>query len=281
MTSSAEHANESFHEAYDRVRQVAVQDDPVLVVLADQLTLVRGDARTERLFTPDTFHELKAVAHVPIAVFAACHGAEGQPLAAATREGLERLSQRLGPLARDFEALPAAPDGDDMVASLLHLVSMSAAFVKEALHAGVVPPRLSEFARQLGPGLLRCTRDATRLQLAALHAHATAALADLDARERAALEVVVAGAHQARVRSLAMQYFEKLLHEPPGAELRLTYAEGVETVEEALLLVGTRRLDRAIAAAFFGDAHRLQRDVLGDAAREELSELDVRPSGAG
>ena len=73
--------------------------------------------------------------------------------------------------------------------------------------------------------------------------------------------------HQARARSLGMQYFQKRLGEPPGAEERVSYAEGVADAEEALALVGTRRADRAIASAFFGDPHRLQRDVLGDAVR--------------
>jgi hypothetical protein len=38
-------------------------------------------------------------------------------------------------------------------------------------------------------------------------------------------------------------------------------------------LVGTRRLDRAIASAFFGDPKRLQRDVLGDAAKSALERI--------
>ena len=92
----------------------------------------------------------------------------------------------------------------------------------------------------------------------------------LGADEQDTLHVVVAGAHQARTRSLGMLYFRKRLAEPEGAERRVLYAESATTPEAARALVGTFLLDRELAEAFFGDAARLQRDVLGDAAAEKL-----------
>jgi hypothetical protein len=74
-----------------------------------------------------------------------------------------------------------------------------------------------------------------------------------------------------------MQYFRRRLREPEGAEERVTYGEAVTDPDEALALVGRRRLDRAIALAFFGDAKRLQRDVLGDAVHEQLATLELAP----
>ena len=83
---------------------------------------------------------------------------------------------------------------------------------------------------------------------------------------------MVTGDHQARTRSLGMQYFCRRLDEPADSEHRVTYAEGVSDEQSALALVGTRRLDRAVARAFFGDPQRLQRDILGDAAHALLAE---------
>jgi len=74
-----------------------------------------------------------------------------------------------------------------------------------------------------------------------------------------------------------MQYFRKRLEEPEGAEDRVAYAEGVETADQAFALVGTRRMDARIAEAFFGDAKRLQRDVLGDAVKELLAKTELGP----
>jgi hypothetical protein len=98
--------------------------------------------------------------------------------------------------------------------------------------------------------------------------------------ERRSLEVVVAGDHQARARSLAMQYFQRRFGEERRRETRIAYGERVATVAEALELVGTRRIDRAVAAAFYGDPTRLQQDVLGDAAARILDEMSSgKPSG--
>ena len=108
-----------------------------------------------------------------------------------------------------------------------------------------------------------------------MHAHVEEALTGLADEARAALQVVVVGDHQARARSFGMQYFRKRLGEPAHVDDRLTYGENVDDVDAALALVGTRRLDEALAVAFFGDAKRLQADVLGDAAEALLADFDV------
>jgi hypothetical protein len=46
-------------------------------------------------------------------------------------------------------------------------------------------------------------------------------------------------------------------------------------VAQACELVGTRRLDRMVAQAFFQDPKRLQRDVLGDAAMRQLDDAHL------
>jgi hypothetical protein len=115
------------------------------------------------------------------------------------------------------------------------------------------------------------------MQLAALHEVVEDELSALSDKERRGLQVVVAGDHQARARNLGMQYFEKRFGESPGQERRVTYGEGMQNAEEALVLIGKRRVDRAIATAFFGDGERLQRDVLGDAAATLLGDFRATP----
>jgi hypothetical protein len=123
---------------------------------------------------------------------------------------------------------------------------------------------------------LRLTEHATRYELAVLHSTVETALSQLTAEQRTRLEIVVAGAHQARARSLALQYFQRRMGERPDEERRVAYAEAARSAEEARDLIGTRRLDRAVARAFFGEESRLQRDVLGDAAARLLAETDLR-----
>jgi hypothetical protein len=252
--------NDAFHEDYARVRDASVLDQPVLVLLGDELTLVRAEGE-RRVFvvTPRVYHALKSIAHLPVAVFAAVQRNGDAVRALARLEALTNAAR---------ERLVSDVPGAAAQAECLAVLDETAAFIaaRGDLHG---------YARAMGPRMLALGDRATREQLAALHARFGEVLDSLDPAERRSLHVVVAGVHQARARSLAMQYFQRRLAEPPGVERRVTYAEAVETVDAALALVGTQRLDRQMARAFFGDENRLQRDILGDAAKRILDAADL------
>ena len=258
--------NAAFHAGYGEAREAAQHTDPVLVVLGDDLFLLWRGKTTTQTFTPPAFHCIKAAAHAPLALYATRCGAKALPPGFAAK--LEA--------ARDAAA---ALTDEGARADALEVLTRSIAVAK-GNGDGADPgggARLDAFARSLGPLLLRLTDHATRLQLAALHAATEAILEPLGAEERRRVHVVVAGAHQARARSLPMQYFRVRCGEAPGQEDRVTYAEAVDSPDDALALIGTQRVDRAIAEAFFGDPKRLQQDVLGEAAEARLGEAPPPP----
>ena len=261
-------ANDVFQGAYDRARENERRDGPVFVVLADDLVvfLPNGTKQTLRI-TPDIFHTLKAAAHIPVAIFAAVH---------------QKNDEALGNLRSCIERARAATNGpsdpsDDAGAAIREVLEESMQFIDAALAApaGLAGPDLNAFARASGQRLLHLTALATRVQLDALHDVVEEAVHGLAVGSLDRLEVIVTGNHQARARSLAMQYFGKRFGEPEGADERVTYAEGVESADDALALVGTRRMDARIAEAFFGDSKRLQRDILGDAVRDLLARTEL------
>jgi hypothetical protein len=269
MLGARTEANEVFHESYDRACGQA-EDCPIFVVLADRLVVFRGKERRDRPLAVSAYHAIKTAAHVPIAVFAIASRRVDQPLDAATKTALGSLRGAGRPSSEGVEEAAAR----DMALA----IDRANAYVDGLLAEEAVPsPGLRAFASSAGPILLRLTEHATRVQLASLDAAVETELASMRPDERFHLQAVVTGDHQARVRSLAMQYFQKRFGEKPGEENRVTYAEGVTDAEEAMALVGKRRFDRAIATAFFGDATRLQRDVLGDAAASLLGDLRPEP----
>lgn len=260
--------NDQFHDSYGESRHEARCKVPVFVVLGDQLILFHRDERTVWSFAPRSFHAIKSVAHAPLAVFA---GLEAQTEHELDEPARERLATQREQFVRALAHLDA--DAGDLSAGTrddLRAVLQTCADFLGNTRGRVSRGELTVFARELGPLLMRLTDDATQLQLDALHEHVEAALHMLSQQDRKWLQVVVAGDHQARARSLAMQYFQLRLREPTGVEQRVTYAEGVSDEQGALALVGTRRLDHAIGRAFFSDAYRLQRDILGDAAHARL-----------
>jgi len=260
--------NDGFHAAYDGAREEAKLDAPVFVVHADALFVLRRGQRQELALTPRIFHVIKSAAHAPVAIFAALH-----------RKGNHLIDALRADVVASLATLDAEREVDrETTQAIREVLDASLAFLDRVVGASPPPAaELDAFARAAGPQLLRLTTLATRVQLTALHEVVEKALSDLDPRERDGLQVVVTGDHQARVRSLGMQYFQKRFGERAGAEDRVTYGEGVEDVDEALALVGRRRLDGAIAKAFFGDAKRLQRDVLGDAVHALLAETELAP----
>ncbi|HKP56160.1 MAG TPA: hypothetical protein VJV78_05560 [Polyangiales bacterium] len=272
----SEQLNEQFHEAYAGAKDRSKQECPVFVLLSDSLVVFhRGQRRADR-YMPEVFHWLKAVAHVPVALYALLQRSETFDDAARPK-GLELLRERTRTWRSNLqEAATHLALTVETQRDVCAILDASLDFVDRP-RSGTRDDALEAFARTVGPGLLRLTHEATRLQLESLHASVERALAPLSGTEREELQVVVTGDHQARARSLGMQYFRQRLREPEDSEERVAYAEGVSDEREAFDLVGTRRLDHAVAAAFFGDRKRLQRDILGDSAAELLRELPLEP----
>lgn len=267
--SALQRLDEQFHKVYDRARVETVHREPVLVVLGDALFFFREGDRQEACTTSEPAQQLKAVAHVPVGVYLTMRRSLGRAaLDDGARAELQRLLDRCVDRRDNSSALLVSDSIRSEVAAVL---DRCVALLEAALEAGAVNEGgLDAFSAEQGPRLLRLAEEATRLQLATLDEVASSFLSGLSSGDRDAVRVVVAGAHQARVRSLPMQYFQKRLGEPPGVEERVLYAEAVTDAETARALVGTHLLDRDIAAAFFGDPRRLQRDVLGDIAAARL-----------
>jgi hypothetical protein len=270
--------NEQFHEAYDGAKTEAEYESPVFVLLADTLIACCRGVRTELRYTPDAFVLLKSISHAPVSLYAELQrGDWPEEVSSASRQRLEKLQklvvQTQKRLQEDATRVALTEDASRDVRAILQ----TCATMLETAVGGTTRESLEQFARDVGPVLQRLMHEATRLQLDSLHECVERALAPLSAKDRASLQVVVTGDHQARSRSLGMQYFKLRLREPTDSEERVAYAEGVTDEKEAFELVGLRRLDHAVAAAFFGDRKRLQRDLLGDSAEELLREYPCQP----
>ncbi len=260
--------NDVFHEAYAATRDSAQHEVPILVVLPNELGLHLRNERHAFGYCCPSFERAKSAAHIAVALFAlSCTEASD----ARTRERTRRLLEHIGGALEALNLSPSAEPVDDEIRSLLETCQRFAELARERPPA---EPARAEFARHAGPRVLRITELATRDQIAGLHAAVDAALERLTSEEQRDLQVVVVGDHQARTRSLGMQYFQRRFRERPGSDERVTYGENISNEDEALALVGTRRLDRSIASAFFGDEKRLQRDVLGDAAKRCLDQMN-------
>jgi len=245
-----------FHRAYDALRQDAAHRTPTLVLFGGQFIFSDSGQRVEYPASAPASQLLKASAHAPLGVYTLLlplvqHNARAElppqlkiklidsqtTLARAERELVKQG-------AREGLRAEACADSQEVLRATRELTEHVIA------HGHVEAERLAAFARTLGPRLLQLTEYATELELLALHEATEAALQDMTPAQRASFEVVVAGAHQARDRSLPLQYFQKRFGEAPGEERRVAYAESVSGPSEARELVGTRLRSRDRSCVF-------------------------------
>jgi hypothetical protein len=240
---------------------------PVILVRSDRLTLRDGGRVLEEPISIPLYHELKAVAHIPLGIFVLLspwpEGALGErPIESlgslrsaivAARPEIETCGFTAGQLARQHD-----------------LVERSLGFIDAVLATrSYSRTALDAFARACGPLVLANAAEAARLQIAAYDRCLKPWREAVGPERWKELRVVVVGRQMPRKGNIAVQYFARRLG-VEGEGPRLVYAEELSGDEAALDLLGTHLLDREAARAFFGDPERLERDLLGDGAAEAL-----------
>jgi hypothetical protein len=267
--------NAGFRAAYRRARSEALAGArPVVLVEGDNLVLLWQGGREEAQAIPAAYHHLKAVAHIPLAIYVllAAH-TNGNPEEGCLAE-LRRFRELILAVRTDLEKRGFTPS---QLERQQKIVSVSLDFLDDVLkQSRVTSEDLVCFARRMAPPVLANADDATQVELDGLHARMTAWRRQLSAAEWKNLRVVIMGAQLPRKGNLAVQYFARLLGEP-GEGARIIYAEALYEEPRALDLLGTHLIDTDIGAAFFDDKLRMHRDLLSDAAAAYLKKMTFGP----
>ena len=263
--------NDASRSAYRRGREETLaRCGPVVLVEGDDLVLAYGLYRSVAHLTPDAYSALKSISHIPLAIHALLDGRVGEAL---DDKRLYDLKQY-----REFVAAAAPGVGDrgldaEQLKRAKAIADESLAFLAGVIEARRVEGKqLDEYLSRMRPLLEANAAAAARAQIDALHRQMKVWKGRLTDAEWGRLRVVVMGSQLPRKNNLAVQYFARLLGEA-GEGGRIVYAEAVFEESRALDLLATRIVDTRIGAAFFGDAGRMHRDLLGDAAKEYLDKL--------
>jgi hypothetical protein len=257
--------NNAFRTEYSRAKTEALSKiGPLIIVEGSNVVFVRNGKRTEAQIQPPIYQSLKAVAHIPFAVFLMFDQSD-----------FGRLTEARVAELREYRKLIVNAESNVgawvfkylLIKSKQKKNNDSLAFLDAAIqNRQVEKTALDDFARQMTPVLLENVDEAARVELDALHSHVSEWRHQLTPDEWNALHVVVMGAHMPRDGEITMQYFERLLDEPVEGR-RIIFAEGLWDEPRALDLLGTHLVDGSAGAAFFGEFMRMHRDLLSDAAR--------------
>jgi hypothetical protein len=265
--------NTAAREAYAKGRAALLAAaDPVILVAFDDIVLLRRGERRSANFTPPLYHRLKELAHLPLGIFGAlAPAALGATNDEAWRDELARLEVAAQAAQGDVAAIDAPPA---IKAAASKLYDASLAFLRARRMANAAPD-LSTLAAQasaLAPLTLTLATAAANAQVDGLHAVVQGWKRELGAEAWSRLHVVVLGPKTPRVDHLAYQYFVAELG-PGSPETRVIYAENIFDQAVAMNLLGVLLIDRQVGAAFFGEAGRMERDLLADAARVRILQL--------
>jgi hypothetical protein len=236
----------------------------------DDLVLVYGLYRSAARITPEAYHTLKSISHIPLALHALLDGHVGE---AVNDKRLYDLKQYRALVAVAARALGDRGLGEEQLARGKAITDESLGFLAKVIEARRVEDKqLDEYRHRMRPLLEAYAADAAHAQIDALHRQMKAWKDRLTDAEWEQLRVIVMGTQMPRRGNLAVQYFARLLGEV-GEGKRITYAEAIFDESRALDLLATRLVDTRIGSAFFEDPLRMHRDLLSDAAKQYLDEL--------
>jgi len=262
-----------FRTTYAHARQdVLEHSGPIIVATGNRLILIDQGQRTVGTVVDRAYHDLKTVAHTPIAVYCALARETDGPLEEEVTERLKGFLPLIDGALDVFEG--GVYDTEDTPRQQAVLKGCRQ-FVNEVLRAGRVSrSELIRFIRQNVGHAQENIDRATAYRIDNYHAQATAWRAELGPEKWAALRVVIPGSSMARRHSLTTQYFAKLLGEP-GESDRIVYAESLFDEQKALERLGTHLFDMQIGEDFFSDRWRMHRDALGASAAHYLDALSM------
>jgi hypothetical protein len=262
--------NDAFRAAYSEAKTRALAaSGPTLIVKGDSLTLLRDGRRIEANTGVPIYDPVKTIAHIPLAIYVTLTPGDGA-IEDARLKTLAGLRELIPPAEASLDTLHLS---EATLARQKQIVAASLALLDNVVRTHeIARSSLLGFARGMAPLLMQNVTEATRAQLNAVHTQVSAWRRDLSPQEWNQLHVVIIGSHMPRQDLVVSQYFLRLLHER-GEGRRVVYAESLWEEPKALDLLGTHLLDGSVGEAFFGDAMRMHRDLLGDAAKEYLPRL--------
>lgn len=264
--------NGAFREAYADARKATLaKSGPIILAGGDGLILIRDAQRIEGTVVSMQYHDLKTIAHVPVAVYswlAPVHdGIIDERRGEKLRELLDRIEEVRNVIGTRIGNRRLAKHQRKMLRE-------STAFIQDILkRERCTREELQTFVRKVAPIIQSNLAASVKLRIDNYHSQMLAWRKSLSEAEWSALHVVVPGAATPRKDNLTVQYFAKLLGER-GEGSRIVYAESLFAESEALKRLGTHMLDTEIGVDFFGDPWRMHRDLTGVAAANYLDGLD-------
>ena len=272
--------NQAFHHSYNHLvhqkhETLGKKGAPVIIIFEGKAMLFHDDEQETAEILPDLYHRVKSISHVSFAIFIELASNGYGPLKEESRIDLKHKKELIESVLDilDEAAIPA--NYMDLQKATL---SNALEIINEILASSTVDEdKVKNFCQENAQHYLANAALSAELELDVLNETVMKWKEMLGPENWKAINVVICAGHQARYRETAVQYFQSLLHEKEnlgaGNEDRVIYAEHIHDVDGALDLVARHMIDQNASNVFFGEKHRLQKDLMADGTEKYLKKL--------
>ena len=272
--------NCDFHKAYEkRVEQIlktfGAPGGRAVILDLDGHLVLKYHGKTETFdVTPNAYQEVKVFAHASLAVYLLLFQKNAGQLDSQIQQDLTALKQQVQQSATLIPSIKIPLKDKEKVTQL---ATMTENFLQGVLTKGSWTTAGADvYFQQVKSLIFDTTKIAAKLEIDALDKAINPWLAEMSPEEQKKIGIVVATAHQARAREVALQYFAyKFGHRfGEGASLEdgLVVLENKFDENSALKLLARHYLDRGAGKVMFKEPFKIQSDLLGDAAASLLSD---------
>lgn len=269
-------SNTELRGFFNEARRKVLASETFVLVGGDELYFYRNGKREVARYTPQEYHDLKAVAHVSLAMYGLFVTLGEGPYDESALGRIAAYRTKVEAAHKQVQQHGYTNDNPDgrLRQSALFATALDV-LTKAHNERKFTRTELDAWCASQTEPLMQNAYEASLAQLEGLNREMTRWMDSLTPAERSSFHAVVSGSHQAREDNLQMAYFRALFDEPGPVEERLVFAESVFDERGLWNMMGTHILDGNASRAFFGDDKRLQRDLLGDAAREIVGKLKL------
>ena len=265
--------NNIFRSHYAQTRaKLLLQSEPIIIVRGDNLILINGQQRIEGKIIDRAYHDVKAVAHAPLAIYS---------LLIRNKEGSipKKTVSDLKELIKAFEkasgAFTSRLKSKEIEKEQKEILSACIAFSSKIIadnHINRVD--LIKFVRSLLKPIQKNLDIAAKYRIDNYRDQISQWKNKLSDEQWSRLVFLIPGSPMARENNLAVQFCAKLIGEK-GEGPRIVYAESLFDESAALLKLGTHLFDTQIGKDVFSDPWRMHRDALGPASARYLDIISL------
>ena len=268
--------NKSFRSHYAKTRASILQNSgPVIIVRGDNMILINGEQRIEGKLIDPTYHDLKAVAHAPLALYSLLIRNKTPILSDDIISELEKLAIVF---ERSYSAFDSRLNSKEVEKKQRDILSSCIDFTSVTLKTKKFDySNLIKFMRSLLNPIQENLELAAKYRINNYRDQIFEWRTELNGKQWEQVVFLIPGSPMARKDNLAVQFCAKLVGEKnEGA--RIVYAESLFGENEAMLRLATHLFDTKIGEDIFSDPWRMHRDALGPSTARYLDVISLTPN---